>query len=460
MEIELRGKRVLVVGLGIEGVDLVRYAVAQGAVVTANDVQPRQRLEPRIAALEGLPVRYELGGHDPALAATHDVILVSQGVPLDLPVIEEARRLGRPVGSLTGLVLARCPGPIVGVTGSSGKTTTTALLGEMFAEAGTRHVVGGNIGTPLLSRLGELDEQTWAVLEISHTQLELVDRSPHVAVVTNVTPNHLDRYTWDEYVALKRRIVAFQHRDDIAVLNYDDGVARSFASDTPAKIHATTIAGEPPRDGAWLREGDVSLRRNGADTPVLPVAEIPVRGAHNIENVLSAVAAANACGLRVEAMARAIRAFRGVPHRLEVIAVAAGVTWVNDSIATTPERTIAGLRSFDEPIVLLLGGREKHLPLDGLAREAAERCRAVVCFGEARELLAEAIRGAGIAAAAVEGLRDAVETAEAAARPGDVVLLSPACTSFDAYENFERRGDDFRTLVGALTAGPDAEVQP
>ncbi len=462
MDLELRGKRVLVVGLGIEGVDLVRYAVAQGAEVTANDAKPRERLSDSIEQLAGLPVRYELGGHDARLAAEHDALLVSQGVPLDLPLIEAARRAGKPIASLTGLFLAGCRGPVAGVTGSSGKTTTTALLGAMFAAAGVRHVVGGNIGVPLLSRLDEIDASTWVVLEVSHTQLELTNRSPHVAAVTNVTPNHLDRYSWDAYVQLKRNLVAYQTRDDVAVLNHDDGVTRSFANDTAAAVRHTTMGAALPGDGACVRESVVTLRRHGASTPVLPVADIPLRGAHNVANVLTAVATADACGIASGPIATAVRRFEGVPHRLEIVANVSGVVWVNDSIATTPERTLAGLRSFAEPVVLLLGGREKQLPLEALAREAAARCRAVVCFGEARDLLAAAMSAAGATTKAVATLGEAVEAAAAAARPGDVVLLSPACTSFDAYDNFERRGEAFRALAHAAVPAEtraDGEVR-
>ncbi len=451
MDVELRGKRALVVGLGIEGVDLVRYAVARGAEVIANDAKPRERLTESLAAIGALPVRYELGGHDERLAAGQDAILVSQGVPLGLPLIEAARRAGTPVLSLTGLFLTNCRGPVVGITGSSGKTTTTALLGEMFSRAGVRHIVGGNIGVPLLSRLDEIGPDTWVVLEVSHTQLELTDRSPHVATVTNVTPNHLDRYSWDAYVGLKRNLLAYQTADDIAVLNYDDRVARSFADWAAASVRYATAGGSLRGDGAYLRSGVVTLRRGGVETPVVPSADIQLRGAHNVQNVVCAVATADACGLPPQPAAAAVRAFAGVPHRLEVVGAVGGVTWVNDSIATTPERTLAALRSFDEPIVLLLGGREKKLPLDRLASEAARSCRAVICFGEARESLAAAMSPAG--PTVVERLDQAVEAAAALARPGDVALLSPGCTSFDAYDNFERRGEAFRALVRALARG-------
>ena len=330
----------------------------------------------------------------------------------------------------------------------------------MFTAAGVPHLTGGNIGVPLLSRLGEIDPQTWTVLEVSHSQLELTDRSPHVAAITNVTPNHLDRYNWEAYVQLKRNLVAFQTGEDIAVLNYDNGVARSFSAATAATVHYTTAASTPaPGDGAYLRSGVVMLRRGGQDGPVLPAADIPLRGSHNVENVLTATATAAACGIGPEAMAAAVRGFAGVPHRIEAVATIDGVTWVNDSIATTPERTLAGMRSFTEPLVLLLGGREKNLPLEELARETAKRCRAIICFGEARYLLAAAVKAAGSAAATAATLANTVALAARRAQSGDVVLLSPACTSFDAYDNFERRGEEFRALVRALRAGIDGEVR-
>ncbi|HWO93533.1 MAG TPA: UDP-N-acetylmuramoyl-L-alanine--D-glutamate ligase, partial [Dehalococcoidia bacterium] len=459
MDIDLRSQRVLVVGIGIEGVDLVRFAVAEHAArVTANDARGREDLVRRIEDLAGLPVEFALGGHDPALARDHDVVLVSQGVRLDLPLIAEARRQGKPVASLTSIFLSRCRGPVLGVTGSSGKTTTTALLGAMFREAGLPHVVGGNIGVPLLSRLAEIDERTWVVLEVSHTQLELTDRSPHVAAVTNVTPNHLDRYTWDAYVRLKRNFIIYQRPEDFAILNYDDPVTRSFADDTTAKVNFTTMGPTAPGDGAYLPNGVLTIRRGLREVPVLPAADIPLRGTHNVANSLTAIAAADAAGVPVDAMARAIRSFPGVPHRLEPIGTIRGVTWVNDSIATTPERTLAGMRSFTEPLVVLLGGRGKNLPFEELASEAASRCRAVVCFGEEREELAQAMREAGVRTLVVENIDEAVNAAADIAEPGDVVLFSPACTSFDAFDNFEQRGEAFRACVRMLAERWGEEV--
>ncbi len=453
----LVGKRVTVLGLGIEGVDVVRYLASHGASVTVSDTKPPEALARRIQELEGLPVTFSLGENRVEEAASADMLFVSQGVPLTLPAVEAARERGVPISSMTRLFLELCPGPVIGITGSSGKTTTTSLVGEMFAAAGRKHVVGGNIGVGLLGLLDEVTAETWVVLELSHTQLELAGRGPHIACVLNVTPNHLDRYTWEEYTALKLRILQGQSKDDVAVLNLDDDVTSSFM--TEARGHVIWFSARRPPNGdaaAFVRHGDVLWRQGTVESKLLTLQEVPLRGAHNVSNVLAAVAVACAAGLPVDAVARAVREFKPVAHRLELVAAVAGVSYYNDSIATTPERTVAGLRSFKGPVVLLLGGREKRLPLDELAREALSRCRAVVCFGEAGSMLEEALRTEAASSAnapaldRAETLADAVAAARKLAKPGDVVLLSPACTSYDAYENFEERGEDFRCLVRRL----------
>lgn len=456
----LAGKRVTVLGLGIEGVDLVRFLVAHGAEVTASDAKTADRLRTALERLEGLPVRYSLGANRPEDVAGAEYLFVSQSVPLDIPAVQEARRRGIPVSSMTRLFMELCPAPIVGITGSSGKTTTSSLVGAMFAAAGRPHVVGGNIGVGLLDLLDRVTPEMTVVLELSHTQLQLTDRSPHVACVLNVTPNHLDRFSWDEYRGLKRNILAYQSTDDVAVLNRDDAESAAMASVAKGAVHWFSVRRDVEGDGAFVRDGVVTVRRRGVEEPVVPVNAIPLRGEHNVANVVAAAAVGAACGLPADAMERGVRTFQPVPHRLEFVAEIDGVEYYNDSIATTPERTRAGMRSFDEPLVLLLGGREKHLPLDDLVRDALERCHAVILFGEAAPLL-EAAFEAGVAHVPYEArpairrvttLEEAVEAARAEAAPGDVVLLSPACTSFDAYENFEQRGDHFRRLVRAMVA--------
>ena len=450
------GKRVTVIGLGIEGVDLVRYLASHGATVTVSDSKSPEALASRIRELDGLPVHFSLGENRTEDAVSADMLLVSQGVPLTLPAVQAARKRGVSISSMVRLFLERCPGPVIGVTGSSGKTTTTALLAAMFAAAGRKHVVGGNIGVGLLGLLDEITPETWVVLELSHTQLETAGHSPHIACVLNVTPNHLDRYTWDEYTALKLRILQEQARDDIAVLSLDDEVTSSFVTEAPGRVVWFSARRVPNGDAAFLRDGAIFWRAGSVETKVLSRGEIPLRGAHNVPNVLAAVAVAGVVGLPLDAVARAVREFAPVPHRLELVAQVQDVAYYNDSIATTPERALAGLRSFQERVTLLVGGREKQLPLEALAQEAVLRCRAVVCFGEAGPALEAALRAAEASQPPpierTETLEAAVEAARRHAKPGDVVLLSPACTSYDAYENFEERGEDFRCIVRSLVA--------
>ena len=451
-----RGLRVGVVGLGVEGQDAVRFLHAEGAAeIIVSDRRPPAELVEEQRALHGIPYRLEAGGNDPALAEQLNALFVSQGVPDDLPLLAAARARGLPSTAMMRLFLQRCPSPVIGITGSAGKSTTTSLVGEMFRAAGRPALVGGNIGAGLLVELARLTPATPVVLEISHTQLARTDRSPRLAAVLNVTPNHLDQFPWEEYVALKRNLVRHQRADDLVVLPVENATARSLGRDTPARAFYFGPT-ELPGPGATVEAGRIVWRDGERTRDIAPVGAVRLPGAHNLRNVLAAVAIAAAWGLPPAAMARAITDFRSLPHRLEGVLRLAGVDYVNDSIATAPERTMAALRAYDAPIVLLLGGREKRLPLDELALEAAVRTRAVICFGEAGALFAAAMRdgwhGREQAPRLQEApdLPEAVARARAEARSGDVVLLSPAGVSFDAYRNFEERGAHFRALAREL----------
>ena len=454
----LEGLPVLVYSLGIEGRDLARWLVAHGARVTISDT----RDEAALAAAGAVPpegVERVVIGQPLLDPAGFGLVAVSQSILRYNPALARARELGIPITSQMRLFLQLCPGRTIGITGSSGKSTTTALVGAIAREAGIEFVLGGNIGEPLLAHLDEIRPSTTVILEISHTQLQYTDRSPHIAAVTNVTPNHLDQFSWDEYVGLKRNHIAHQSRDDVAVLNQDNPVTRAFMASVRGRLVATSIEAPLQLDGAFIDGGEIVIRRSSRVTPVVPVADVRMRGRHNLANAVMACAIAAEAGWPVTAMARAIRTFTGVPHRLEVVGRAGGATWVNDSIATSPERTVAGLRAFDEPVVLLLGGRDKHLPLDVLQEAAAQRCRAVVCFGEAGPLFHGALADRVDVAVLVDALEDAVAAAAGLARPGDVVLFAPAGTSFDRYPNFEARGEHFRQLVRQLP-GFTLEVSP
>lgn len=448
-DIQVAGKRVLVYSMGIEGRDLASWLLRHGATVTMSDTRSEAQLAAANAHAPAGVSEVVCGGPllDPA---GFDLVAVSQSVLRHDPAMRRVREAGIPATSQMRLFLQLCKGRTVGITGSAGKSTTTSLVGAMADVAGCNPIVGGNLGQALLARVDEIAENQLVVLEISHTQLQYTDRSPGIGAITNVTPNHLDQFSWDEYVGLKRNLIAYQEADDIAILNADDRTSRTLMPAVRGSLHLASTRTVVVGDGAWLEGDQINRRRHGDVQTVALTSDSTLRGDHNVANVVMAVAIASAIGLAPDAMAKAIRGFKGVPHRLELVGVAGGVTYVNDSIATAPERTIAGLKAFQVPVVLLLGGREKKLPLSGLVEEARTRCRSIVCFGESGPVFHAAMSDGGIPSTLVTTLEDAVKRAREEARPGDVVLLAPAGTSFDAYPSFEARGAAFRALVKAI----------
>jgi len=477
-ETQFDGQRVTVVGLAREGTALARFLTERGATVTVTDQKDRKVLKPQLAALAGLPIRYRLGGHPEAIFQA-DIIFLSPGVPFDSPLAKEARRRGIPLSNETRLFTRLCPAPIVGITGSSGKTTTTALVGEMLKKSHPGRVwVGGNIGHPLIGHLGQIRPADRVVMELSSFQLELFGPweievtgrgsmfdpggwSPPLAAILKITPNHLDRHrTMEAYTAVKREIIAHQKPGDVAVLGFDNTVTRQLARDCPGRavfFGTTSWQMAPPESwGAFLRERDAKetlmVRLGGKVHPVCQTGELRLRGRHNVENVLAACAIASSAGASLEALRTVATTFEGMPHRLELIRELNGTRYYNDSIATSPERTVAAMQSFDEPIVLLAGGRDKHLPWDDFARLAQQKARHVIIFGEATPIIQRAMHAipgqCQVHLAAT--LEVATELAAGLARPGDVVLLSPGGTSFDAFGDFEERGERFRKLVKKL----------
>ncbi len=485
------GCRTLIIGLGREGTALARFLVEHGAQVTVTDSKPAEQLTGALAALAGLPVALALGGHPPELLDAADIVFVSPGVPLEIPLLAEARRRGTPLSSETRLFTRLCPAPVIGITGSSGKTTTTALVGKILEAGGRRTWVGGNIGQPLIGHADEIAPGDAVVMELSSFQLEffgawpgarkqrsiLLDPrgwSPQIAAITNITPNHLDRHpTMQDYIAAKAHILTEQKPNDVAVLNLDDSVTRQMGEEILRcaqndRCSAPQDGGGSSKrrvvwfslvdiveEGAFLRGTELVLRMAECEAVVCRADEVKLIGRHNLANLLTACALTGAVGAPVEAMRRVATTFAGVEHRLELVRERDGVRWYNDSIATSPERAAAELRAFDTPIVLLAGGRDKHLPWQEFAALARRKVRHLILFGEAAGLIAQAMQADSEAeqicqvhqAGTLEG---AVEMAAQLVRPGDVVLLSPGGTSFDAYRDFVARGEHFRKLVKAL----------
>ncbi len=448
-------KSVVILGLARQGKALARFFAGLGLPVVVSDRRSPGTLSEELEALSDCEIAYVLGDHPLSLLDDARLLCLSGGVPADLPLVLEARRRGIPVSNDAQEFLRRCPAPVIGITGSAGKTTTTSLVGAMLRETGLTTWVGGNIGNPLLNDLDAIRAEDRVVMELSSFQLEIMDVSPPVAAVLNVTPNHLDRHkTLEAYAAAKGQILAHQRREDVAVLGHDDPGARALAALTPAELRFFSVQVEV-EEGAFLREDALILRRAGVETEVCRRSDLRLRGAHNVQNALAAIVLGAAGGASVEAMRRAIAAFKGVTHRLEEVRAHQGVLWVNDSIATAPERTLAALEAFTEPVVLLAGGRDKDLPWEDFARRVTERVRVLVLFGEATALIEAQVRehgqGEGLKEIVRAGtLEHAVAAAAERARPGEVVLLSPGGTSFDAYQDFAARGEHFRQLVAAL----------
>jgi UDP-N-acetylmuramoylalanine--D-glutamate ligase len=458
----LTGKKVVVLGLARQGMALARWLAGVGAQVTVSDLRDAEALSEELAELDELPVDYALGGHPDSLLDGVDLLAPSAGVPIDAPIVVEARRRGISLTNDAQLFLERCPAPVIGITGSAGKTTTTALVGAMCgAEANGATWVGGNIGNPLIADLPSIQPGDRVVIELSSFQLEVMTVGTPVAAVLNVTPNHLDRHkTMMAYAGAKSNLLRFQPEGGVAVLGADDSGAAALAD--LARGQVWWFSGQRKvKVGAWLDGDQLCLRaEDGSKQAVCRLGDIRLRGYHNVLNALAACAIAGAAGMPVEAMREGITSFTGVVHRLEVIGERGGVTYVNDSIATAPERVLAALKSYDqdEPLLLLLGGRDKDLPWRELMDEAARRCKAIIAFGEAGEMIVyqahqarRALHELGWGSLErVPDLESAVRLAAELASPGDVVLLSPGCTSFDAYHDFAERGEHFRALVSEL----------
>ena len=447
---ELSGKHVLILGLARQGKALARFAAEAGAHVTISDLRPPEKLTAVLADLHDLDIAYVLGDHPMSLLEKTDVLAISGGVSLDAPLVQAAQARGIRLTNDSQEFMNRAPTAVIGITGSAGKTTTTALTGVMGQVAGRRTWVGGNIGRPLIADLHKMQPDDMVVQELSSFQLEIWTQSPHVAAILNITPNHLDRHkTMAAYAEAKANILRYQSPEDIAVLAADDAGAISLADVVRGRLRTFSLGGVV-KDGAFVRDGRIWLQ-NGHETAVCPLTDIQLRGQHNVLNVLAAVTLADSVGIPTEAMRQAIRTFHGVEHRLELVREIRGVRYINDSIATAPERALAALSAFDEPLVLLAGGRDKDMQWQEWANRVTQRVKHVVLFGDLAETLEKRLAEAGCKQMTrVDGLETAVTAAAHMATAGDIVLLSPGGTSFDAFNDFAERGERFRDWVNQL----------
>lgn len=449
----------LILGAARQGLALARWLSLHGANVTLSDARSADEMRLARQSMAEYPIQWALGGHPLDLLESTDVVCLSGGVPLTLPIVEEALKRGIPLSNDSQIFMEVVPCKTIGITGSAGKTTTTTLVGNMAKlTCGDKAYIGGNIGDPLINYVDAMTSDDIAILELSSFQLDQMTISPTIAAILNITPNHLDRHgTMEAYTAAKARILEFQSRNDVAVLGRDDPGAWGLRNKVNGKLMTFSLSElDEGLDGTYLHDGLLNLRDGHAYLPLILREKVQLRGDYNVANVLAAFVIGHAAGFRLDAMLEAVEDFRGVPHRLEFVRELHGVRWYNNSIASAPERTIAVIRAFDEPIVLLLGGRDKHLPWEDLMQLVNERVDHVVLFGEAAEKIQKTVDSLGLGKqrftlSRANGLQEAIRLAAEVAEAGDVVLLSPGGTSFDEFIDFAERGERFKSWVHELS---------
>ncbi len=451
----LRGRSIAVIGMGVSNTPLIRMFLRAELKVTVCDKSPRERVEEQVAELESLGARLQLGPDYLAKIHKFDLIFRTPGLSPNTPELKRAVERGCELTSEMELFFQCCPCRIIGVTGSDGKTTTTTLISEFLKEAGYNVYVGGNIGKPLMPDVAGMTSEDMAVVELSSFQLMSMTQSPSISVFTNLSPNHLDyHHTMEEYTAAKLNIFRHQGPDGRAVFNYDNDITRSLAKQAPG--HAVLFSRRQKlEEGVYLRDGAIWLTNEMGSREVLPLDQIQIPGAHNIENYMAAIAAVD--DLVPDKCVRAVaRRFTGVEHRIELVREVCGVKFYNDSIGTSPTRTMACLDSFDQKLILIAGGYDKGVPFTQLGVEIVNKVKALILCGATAPAIRKAVEDApgftdsGLEIVETESLAAAVAAAQAAAVSGDVVVLSPACAAFDQFKNFMERGKMFKELVNAL----------
>ena len=446
----LKHKRVAVIGIGVSNTPLIHMLLRSGIDVTACDKSSAEALGGVAEELESLGAHLQLGdGYLEGL--DQDVIFRTPGLRPDVPALETARARGAEITSEMEVFFKVCPCKLIAVTGSDGKTTTTTIISELLKAAGYNVYVGGNIGKPLLPDAAGMEPEDVAVLELSSFQLMTMTQSPDIAVVTNVTPNHLDVHkSMEEYIAAKEAVFAYQNGQGLAVFNQDNEITRAFAERAPGRSVRFSRQEELPQ-GVYVKEDAIW----SGDRRVLPLADILIPGTHNVENYMAAIAAVEDL-VSDEVIRHVAKTFGGVEHRIELVRTLNGVRYYNDSIASSPTRTIAGLRSFQEKVILIAGGYDKKIPFDVLGPEIIEHVKLLVLTGATASKIRAAVEAASgynpsaLMITEVDDFKEAVLTASHAAQPGDVVILSPACASFDQFKNFMIRGETFKKIIYEL----------
>jgi len=480
----LSGLRILIVGLGREGQALAAYLAKHGLTITATDLKTAEELKAETTALEEAGVSLVLGEHPLSLLDEVDILFVSPGVPLEIPFLQEASARQIPLSTESRLFCHLCPAPILAVTGSSGKTTTTTILSKILEADGRKTWLGGNIGRPLIAVVDEIGPDDAVVMELSSFQLEyfharlnqgvdinalpsanpqqlaaLLDNwSPPISAILNITPNHLDRHpNMKHYIRAKRAIIDYQTGQRVLIMNLDNDMTRTIGNQFGFNTRWFSTEAQMRGGAGILHDVLVLFDQDGTPHTLASRQEIKLRGLHNLSNILAACLMAREVGVSIETMHQVITTFTGVEHRLQLVREYNGAFYYDDSIATSPERLTAALHSFSEPIVLLAGGRDKHLPWEDVARLMLHKVHDVILFGEATEIIARAIEHvrheivqSKLAVHRCSDMEEAVQLAVQITHPGDVVLLSPGCASFDAFRSFAERGEQFKEFVMQL----------
>jgi UDP-N-acetylmuramoylalanine--D-glutamate ligase len=452
IKLNYASKKTAVIGLAVSNTPLIRYLIQQKALVTVFDKKPVEELKEYLIRLSDLKYNSHFGGDYLTFLHGFDYIFVTPGMKKDLPEFQEERARGAIFSSEMEIFIRNCPATMVGITGSSGKTTTTTLTGEMVASQFPGTFVGGNIGRSLMEKLPEMTGDSKVILELSSFQLQELKQSPHIAVITNVTPNHLDMHaSMEEYIDAKANILRFQQKNDITVLNYDNAVTRDLQSLVQGKLYFFSRLSHL-EEGAYL-DGNRLIVNLGRQPEVFACKEqLKLLGDHNVENILTAALVGRIMGVPIEILSEVAGRFTGVEHRLELVRELNGIKFYNDSISTTPDRAIAGLKAMTQPTILIAGGYDKHLPFETLAVEIVKTCKQLLVLGVTAPQIISAVRvvDPDFPITPVKTLEEAVAITFASAVSGDAVLLSPACASYDMFKNYQERGLLFKKLVAGI----------